>query len=401
MESDSARDHFLAELRQSVEHDTLVKLTLGKPAAGDDDCRNLFVRPLKLKAGPHLSFLWRHARRDITKNFPPEEALRQLSPLIGERFLDAHLFAADQCFELRCAPGDKARLIARPASAQSPKRSDSHDRAKAHLINPASSWLRTLGITNERGEPKAEMSAKYRQIQKFAELLRHLLAEAGLWNLEAQEAPALRVVDMGCGKGYLTFAVAALLGSSSRVVGIELRPEIVEKINKAAQTEHFDHLSFVAGNIADAPLEKPDVVIALHACDTATDSALARGIAAQSKLLVVAPCCQKELRPQLKAPEVLSDALRHGIFQERQSEFVTDALRAELLEWAGYDTKVFEFVSTEHTPKNLMIAAVRRREPGDEERAERIRRFAAFYGIRRQALASLLDFRLETTAEGC
>jgi len=138
------------------------------------------------------------------------------------------------------------------------------------------------------------------------------------------------------------------------------------------------------------------VLIALHACDTATDDALARGIAAGAKLLVVAPCCQKELRSQLTPPPVLADALRHGIFQERQAEFVTDSLRAQLLEWAGYRTKVFEFISTEHTAKNLMIAAIKIR-PADNSAAptaRRIREFAAFYGIKHQQLATVLDFAL-------
>lgn len=399
MQSDSARDQFLKELRQAVEQDTFIKLTLAKPAASGDECRNLFVRPIVLKTGPQLSLLWRMERRDVTKNFPPQEAMEQVTCLIGSRFLDAHLFAGERCFELRCLPEGSSKLIARQASPEGPKRNDSHDRAKTHLIKQDDAWLRALGITNDRGEPKAEMSAKYRQIQKYAELLRHLLVEAGLWNAEQSQAPALHVVDMGCGKGYLTFAVAALLGAQARVVGVELRPELVAKINEIAQREQLPQLSFVAGNIATAPLDKPDVVIALHACDTATDSALARGIAAQAKLLVVAPCCQKELRPQLTAPDILADALRHGIFQERQSEFVTDALRAELLEWAGYDTKVFEFVSTEHTPKNLMIAAIRRRGAGDETRARRIRALAAFYGIRHQTLATLLGFSFEAAPE--
>ena len=155
-------------------------------------------------------------------------------------------------------------------------------------------------------------------------------------------------------------------------------------------------LSFTAGTIADTPLDACDVLIALHACDTATDDALAHGIAANAKLLVVAPCCQKELRQQLAAPPVLAAALRHGIFQERQAEFVTDALRAQLLEWAGYRTKVFEFISTEHTAKNLMIAAIK--DTGTTAQADsvaqRAREFARFYGIKRQQLASALGFEL-------
>jgi SAM-dependent methyltransferase len=249
------------------------------------------------------------------------------------------------------------------------------------------------------------MSSKFRQIQKYAELLRQLLAESGLWPLDQAEAPALRVVDMGCGKGYLTFAVAALLGPKSEVMGIELRPELTQQCNDIAKSANeaepgtLAKLTFQAGTIADAPLESVDVVIALHACDMATDEALFRGIGSKARLLVAAPCCQKELRPLLKPSAVLAAPLRHGIFRERQAEFVTDALRAELLEWAGYRSKVFEFISTEHTPKNLMIAAIRSEGGGDEKKAEGIRSFAAFYGIEHQRLADLLGFVLKEPSE--
>jgi hypothetical protein len=207
---------------------------------------------------------------------------------------------------------------------------------------------------------------------------------------------------MGCGKGYLTFAthdyfdqVAKL---SVRVCGIELRPELVEQCNRLARDTGREKLSFVRGTIQDATIPAPDVLIALHACDTATDDAIARGLAAGSALIVTAPCCQKELRPQLRAAPVLAPALRHGIFQERHAEFATDALRALLLEWAGYDTKVFEFISTEHTAKNLMIAATKRGQPEADarrgERANAIREFAHFYGVRTHALAAHLEFAL-------
>jgi SAM-dependent methyltransferase len=288
----------------------------------------------------------------------------------------------------------KAIAAAGPTSPSSPA---AHDRAKAHPVSTHAPWLHALGVTNERGQPREGMADKFRQIQKFTELLGHLLTEA---NLEA--APSLQVVDMGCGKGYLTFAVSALLGDRATVQGIESRPELVDLGNRVARESNFAHLTFTAGQIDSFTFENPQskienspsVLIALHACDTATDDALAKGIAAGAALIVVSPCCQKELRPQLTAPPVLADALRHGIFQERHAEFVTDALRAQLLEWAGYRTKVFEFVSTEHTARNLMIAAVKSRPPGDAAAAGRLREFAAFYGIRTQRLAALLGVSL-------
>lgn len=386
--SADARSRFLALLRAAIADGTLVKLTLGKHRGADATLQNIFVRPVALKAGPHLAFVYRHATRDITKNFPAEAALAEIESLVGASFLDAHLFTATQTAQLECQPDGAARLRVKATASEPVSSTATHDRAKSHPISADAPWLRALGVTNEAGRPREGMSDKFSQIQKFAELLTHLLADA-----EFPAAEKLSVVDMGSGKGYLTFALATLLGARAEVRGIEARPELVALCNRVAHENNLANLSFTAGDIADAPLAKLDVLIALHACDTATDDALAKGIAAGAKLLVVAPCCQKELRSQLTAPPVLADALRHGIFQERAAEFVTDALRALLLEWAGYKTKVFEFISTEHTAKNLMIAAIKSHAAGDPHVADRLREFAKFYGIKRQKLAEHLGVK--------
>lgn len=386
-----ARERFLGLVKTAVESGALVKLTLGKYHGTDSTLKNVFVRPVTLKSGPHLTFVWRHATRDITKNHPPTEALALIESLIGGDFLDAHLFTAEENAQLECVPEGSSTLrvkkTSRDIAASSPN-ATSHDRAKSHVIPAEASWLRALGITNDRGQPREGMADKFRQIQKFSELLSHLILEAKL----PDDRP-LTIVDMGSGKGYLTFASAELLGARAQVIGIETRSELVELCNRVAHDHGLaPRLSFRAGHIADTVLPTCDILIALHACDTATDDALARGVAAGATLLVVSPCCQKELRTQLAAPPVLADALQHGIFQERQAEFVTDALRAQLLEWAGYRTKVFEFISTEHTAKNLMIAAIKTRPGREDARAERIREFATFYGVRSQKLAEHLHF---------
>lgn len=410
-----ARDRFLDLLRTAVAEGTLVKLTLGKPRGADPTLHNLFVRPVALKAGPHLAFLWRHATRDVTKNHAPEEALAQLGRLIGTDFLDAHLFTPAQNAQFESQPDGSARLKVTAPSAPRVAPAATHDRPRVHLIPADAPWLRALGVTNDRGQPREGMADKFRQIQKFAELVSHLVAEAfpipspSAGATDATPSPVappapLRVVDMGSGKGYLTFALAHVLGTRAQVRGIELRPELVDLCNRVARTHGFaDRLEFAAGTIAAAPVGPGDcdVLIALHACDTATDDALARGVAAGARLLIVSPCCQKELRPQLVSPPVLAGALRHGIFAERQAEFVTDALRAQLLECVGYQTKVFEFISTEHTARNLMIAAVRRpadSAAGDATALDRMRAFASFYGIRRQRLAEHLALPLNAPA---
>jgi SAM-dependent methyltransferase len=389
----SAPEEFLRLLHDSAGHGTFVKLTLGRYRGSDGTLRNLYVRPVALRAGPHWSFVWRHATRDVTKNHLPAEGLAQVGRLIGGDFGTAHLFTTTQDAQLEFLPDGQARLkVIAHETIASP--SGRHDRQKVRSLAPGTPWLQGLGVTTSTGHVREGMAAKFKQINRFVELLAPLVQEAPL----PVDRP-VEVADMGCGKGYLTFAAwqhfHEVARTPAHVRGIELRPELVDLGNRTARAADCRGLEFAAGSIADAALDPLDVLIALHACDTATDDAIARGIAAHAALIVVAPCCHKEISPQLTAPAVLAPALRHGIFHERQAEFVTDALRALLLEWSGYDTRVFEFVSTEHTAKNLMIAAVRRAAAGDREAAAgRVREFAGFYGLRRQQLAHRLDFPL-------
>jgi SAM-dependent methyltransferase len=439
MPAPDALTRFQSLLHDTLASHTLVKLTLGKPRPGapEPTLRNVFVRPVTLKTGPQLSFVYRHDTRDITKNLPAAEAGNVIRSLLAESFLDAHLFTPLQTAQLEqnADAARPARLRVKTADSAPPVATTSHDRSKSRLVAPDAAWLRALGVTNDRGQPREGMAHKFRQIEKFAELLQSLLAESGFDSLpgsaglppgtlaSALPTPPLRLADMGAGKGYLTFALADLLGDRAEIVGLERRADLVATCNRvAADCGLAPRLRFMEGdipsprppeanvrntNIASEPpasssLGSLDALIALHACDTATDDALAAGHAAGARLLVVSPCCQKELRPRLVAPPVLAESLRHGIFLERQAEFVTDALRAQLLECAGYRTKVFEFVSTEHTAKNLMLAAVRPAaaaargaafEP-DPAALARVRAFAAFYGIREQRLARHLGLDL-------
>lgn len=395
----AAKEDFLRLLGESVAAGAFIKLTLGAYRGADATLHNLYVRPVALRAGPRLSFLWRHATRDVTKNHPSAEALALLAPLIGGDFGSAHLFATDRDAQLEFAADGAARLKLLPHET-APAPGGEHDHRKARLIPSDSRWLHLLGVTTPAGAAREGMAAKFKQINRFVELLAPLIEAAAL----PADRP-VEVADMGSGKGYLTFGTWQYFHQIARrpahVRGIELRPELVDLCNLTARDCGCDGLEFAAGTIADAPLSALDVLIALHACDTATDDALARGIAAGAALIVVAPCCHKELSPQLTAPPVLAAALRHGIFHERQADFVTDALRTLLLEWAGYDTRAFEFVSTEHTAKNLMIAAVRRPPAADREpAAARVRDLAAFYGIKTQRLAGLLGVPLGAQPHG-
>lgn len=383
---------FHALLEESLREGTFVRLTLGKPRGPDRTLQKILVRPVALQGGPHLSFLHRHDTRDITKNLPLAEAVREISRLLGTDFYSAHMFTTRRGVQLEFNKKGEPRLSYGSAAPQAAD--PAHDREKHRLLPAASrDWLQALGVVNADGSVRPGMADKHRQIHKFTEIISHLVAEARL----PEDRPT-EIADMGCGKGYLTFAVHDWFEHvgrrSCRVTGIEVRPDLVEFCNRVAHDTQRPKLSFVAGDIGRAHLPHLDILIALHACDTATDDALARGVQVGAALIVVAPCCQKELRPQLTPPPVLAPVLRHGIWQERHAEFATDALRSLLLEWAGYDTKAFEFISTEHTAKNVMIAATKRAVPDDfaarDRHAADIRALAAFYGIKSHALAAHL-----------
>ena len=386
-------DDFLDHVRQSAQDGTLVRLNLGAPLQ-PDGIRNVFIRPVSLKDSTVLSFVYRHPTRDVTKNFSHSEAIELLRDLLGQQFLNAFLSTTISTVQLTFRKGRPTRmLLGKPEVTEVPD--TAHDRAKERPVPGHSVWLKELGVTAADGSIKAGMEAKFRQINRFVEVLQPLLVGAHL-----DPTVPLHLVDMGCGKAYLTFAAYEHLTKTRTgtvtALGVEVRSGLVEQGRAVAGRCGFTRLKFEAGDIASSRLESASVVMALHACDTATDEALAKGVQSEAALLLVSPCCHREVRPQLSVSAPLAGSLRHGIFRERHAEFATDALRALLLEWAGYETRVFEFISTEHTGKNLMIAAIRRKTPlGDTEaRARAVSDFAAFHGISRQRLAERLGFEL-------
>jgi SAM-dependent methyltransferase len=213
---------------------------------------------------------------------------------------------------------------------------------------------------------------------------------------ELKDRKELSVVDMGSGKGYLTFATydyfANIRGIDVKVTGVDAKSELVGLCNDIARASEFENLKFVHGSIGDYEIESADVLIALHACNTATDDAIFKGINARADLIVVAPCCHQEIRPQIEAPEMFRNVFKHGIILEREAESITDGLRALLLEKSGYATRVFEFIGTEHTPKNNMIVGTRQNKKDDAEKiSEQIKSIKDFYSIKEQKLEKLLE----------
>ncbi|MCC7507549.1 MAG: SAM-dependent methyltransferase [Saprospiraceae bacterium] len=380
---------FVQLFEQAFNEGALLKCTLSRPgAAAGPDLKNIYLRRVELKKGPHVAFTYRYKTRDEVKNLPLPEAIAQLQQWLGTQWLNADLFSTGQDATLSFAKNGEAALsLKKPAQTATPD--TRHDRSKNRLLSPEAPWLRAQGITNARGEVLPTAQDKWRQINKFLEIIEALLKSHPL-------PPDAHIADMGSGKGYLTFALYDFLvnrlGMKPRITGIELRPALVEFCNKTAREAGFEGLDFIADDIARYKPERLDLLIALHACDTATDLALATGILGKAEIIVVAPCCHKQIRKELHPHNEMAPLLRHGILEERQAEILTDGIRALLLESQGYRTQVFEFISTEHTAKNVMITAIggAREKKREKEALEKVKALKEGFGIGEHYLEKLL-----------
>lgn len=374
------RERFLEKLKAALDDETFVKLTLSEPA--DRDLRNVYGRLVELRDGLHVQLVYRHQTRDVTKNVALSDAVYVVGREIEGAFARAYLFTTTGDWQWR-GPGEGQIKAKRPTFAAAPPLE--HDRPKQKAVAPGP-WLTQLGVTAPDGTARPGMSDKLRQIERFTEILGHLVEGGSL-----RDARSVTLADLGAGKGYLTFAAHDFFrkrGVEVKSTGVELRPELVSNANRIA----LDGLKFVAGDIASfVPGPSLDVLVALHACNTATDDALHLGIKSGARLILASPCCHQELRPQLTVPPVLAPVLQHGILLERYAEMLTDGIRALLLAIHGYEARVFEFIAPEHTGKNLMISAQRVDKPADPAplRAQ-LRELLAFHGLREQRLAHLL-----------
>lgn len=393
MSDSSPRADFLQHLRSALADGSFVRLVLGKPRTGQLLVKVTAERVVTAR-GERLQLHFRERQRDLTKPADAAAVVDAFELHVGDALGSAHLYTTTTLWQFELNKKGEARLtrgrVAANAVAAAPA---PHDRPKHREIAPADApWLRPLGLAGADGRILADATDKFRQINRYVELLLPLCEQAGL-----AARDTVRVFDMGSGKGYLTFAawhaLTRSLGRRAAVTGIEARPELVELCNAAALAANCEGLSFSSGRIVDAAVPAADVLIALHACDTATDEALFRGIRAGAALIVAAPCCHKEIRPQLRAPAELAALARHGIFAARLADMVTDSLRALLLEAHGYQVKVFEFIDASHTPKNTMLAAVRRARPDEAATARARAEFTALktrFGIEHQHLETLL-----------
>jgi SAM-dependent methyltransferase len=387
------RDEWLSELAAALSTDTFVKATLGKPKRSHGDAvrpKHAFVRRVDIQRVPHVSILLRYPNKDLTQNHPLADAAAAIGALLVESFANAHLFTTQGDVELRTNNKGDARLFrSKPTFADVPP--PAHDRVRHYVLDPADApFLRELDIVTADGKVRSAQHDKYRQLQSLLKILDDVVRKSPL-----VEKARLRVVDMGCGKGYLTFALYdycnRVLGIETEVLGVDRNMELVEFCNGVARKLGFTRLTFAASSVEDIDVGTADIVVALHACDTATDVALFKAVVAGASIVIAVPCCQKELRPQLKVPVHERPLLKHDTFKDRYSQMVTDAVRGLLLESQGYRTRVVEFISDAHTHRNVMIIGVL--QPSKHDGRAKHAEAAALlhrYGIATQQLETLL-----------
>jgi hypothetical protein len=382
---------FRTYLLESIKQEAFCKVSLGNYKGELIELKNISVKIIDLKKGTHLSFTFRYKTRDEVKNYTINEGISEIENFLTTGFLAANLFTTNADYNFEKINTVRWRLRKLPATIKEAP-SKIHDIKKQRIIDThAKPYLVKLNVTDATGHVLKHAQDKYRQINHYVEILRPLFEAI------PTETP-LKIVDMGSGKGYLTFAIydylKYILKRNVYVVGVEIRNDLVSFCNTLASENKFNGLSFSKGTIQDYSDTNFNSIIALHACDTATDDAIARGIHNQAELIVVAPCCHKQIRNEMGKTNInntMQSLLAHGIFMERQAEMVTDTLRSLYLELHNYKTKVFEFVTDVHTPKNIMITAIKRKQAIDTTNIQKqINELKTFFGIQTHYLETLL-----------
>jgi SAM-dependent methyltransferase len=417
-------DPALVELRRLLlDPGMLLAIAAGRSRSGVPSWRRVEVRPVDLRAGRRLQIVRFDQSQAFTANLDyGPVAHAAVDDLLAEPFGSWLVRTEEATVQVRrtrkgrlmlhrdaTGAGAAAEDAAAPAAVARAGGRRPHDRVKRRMLDPASPFLRELGITDLNGKVKPSRQAKYRQVEEFVRVLDSVVEELVPPGESAQgssDVPPLLAVDLGCGNAYLTFAAYEFLsaeprlrGRSVHLVGVDVKAQAVDHGRKVAEALGWTgSVQFVSGTVTDAGLpcaetadalvpsgQPPDLVLALHACDTATDEALARGVRGRARVVLAAPCCHHDIQRQLaagkRAPVEFRALMRQPILRERFADVLTDALRAGLLRLLGYRVEIVEFVGSEHTPRNTLIRAVRTGARPTPDRVEEYVRMSAAWGV--------------------
>ena len=379
----------------ALDEEKFVRLTMkGRPHDSAVPWRQVIVRPVLIKNDRHLQFSYFTEKQDITRNYRGSQASERLDEILALPFNAISVQSTDQNLHVQITKKGRAIVHREKATVAGREPNLAHDVSKK-LPLPADrpdSFLQAVGIMDEQGKIRPSMHGKFSQINEFLKLLEHT------GELDKFDKTPVNILDCGCGSAYLSFATYHYLndvrGVPARLMGIDVNETLIRKDNAESEQLGYSDACFQRSTLIDyRPEVPPDIVLALHACDTATDEAIAQGIRWQSRLILCAPCCHHHLQEQLYSVEPFEAVFRHGVLKQRTGDILTDAFRALILRIMGYRTDVVEFVSPEHTDKNLMIRAVKRGQQDTDQFVREYLDLKRFWGVT-PYLETLLGDRL-------
>lgn len=346
-----------ALIKKLINDRTLIMATLSQVRYKGEKCTKVQVKPVELKGKLHYQFASYIGTKVEHRNVPAELAAEDMALLFRDSFRQGLLCAVEADYQVLISKKFKVSILTKsPSKKEEPNLA--HNRRKRYVLEDGEPvpFLVELGIMNREGKVLAKRYDKFRQINRFLEMVEDVLGDL-------PTGRPLTIVDFGCGKSYLTFALYHYLTIRKKrelnIIGLDLKADVIEHCNELAEKIGYDHLKFLVGDIAEYnELDQVDMVITLHACDTATDAALEKAVRWGASVILSVPCCQHELFAQIEN-DVMSPMLSHGILKERFSALATDAMRAKLLDMMGYSSQLLEFIDLENTPKNILIRAVK------------------------------------------
>jgi SAM-dependent methyltransferase len=351
-------------LKETIENDTLIKLVYGDLRKKSNPYKKAVIRPLLLQDELCYQIEYHFQNKVTHRNLKKEELPELCEEFNAEVFKQSNLYSVDADYQILAADPDKPKIIKKAPTKTMPALSHNHDKRYIIPDHTHCDFLIRLGVMDQNGQVIQKHYAKFRQINRFLEIVSDVLdhlpekSDSG----SGQSEP-LRIIDFGCGKAYLTFALyyylKLKLGRSVEIIGLDLKEDVIDFCNRVAQDLNYDALRFQKGDIAEySENVKADMVVTLHACDTATDFALIKAVGWNASVILSVPCCQHELFNQI-SNDLHAPLLKHGILNERFCAILTDGLRGIKLEEQGYEVSMIEFTSLEHTSKNIMIRAVK------------------------------------------
>ena len=387
-------------INEILNHD-LKKCILSSPRKKSQEVKRTVVRPVVIKGALYFQFEYHQANKVTHENCIPFDAEERILQLIHDSFKQADIFMTDQEIHILAAKPDNPRIKRKALTGEAgsggsdgkksaglSKLNDSasasllsHDRSKNYIIKEGTpcDFLIRLGVMDEKGNVHKRHYAKFRQINRFLEIVDDIAGD--------KADKDLKIIDFGCGKAYLTFALyyyfKNIKGVEPDITGLDLKEDVIAFCNKVAHDLGYDSLKFLHGDIADYEDDGCDMVVTLHACDTATDFALINAVSWNAPMILSVPCCQHELFKQIKS-EDMAPFLKHGLLKDRFTELLTDSLRGLALEAMGYDVSMIEFTTLDHTMKNIMIRGLKKRGATDPKSKRALKEYSAlrdFYNV--------------------